>query len=112
MKNEEWQKLKSMEMDDWLNFVNDDDEQGITVVKVKPRAPTADEHLVAKFQEISDFYKANGRLPENNMANISELMLFKRLGSIKGNDEQCHALVDFDEFNLLPLTHEALEPKD
>ncbi len=110
MKNEEWQKLKSMEMDDWLSFINDDDKLGLTTVKVKSKAPTADEHLVAKFQEINDFYKANDRLPENNMANISELMLFKRLDSIRGNDTQCHALVDFDEFNLLPLTHEVAEP--
>jgi hypothetical protein len=111
MKNEEWQKLKTMEMDDWLSFINDDDDLGLTKVKVKTKAPTADEHLVAKFQEITDFYKVNGRLPENNMANISELMLFKRLDSIRGNDTQCHALVDFDEFNLLPLTHEVAEPK-
>jgi hypothetical protein len=111
MKNEEWQKLKSMEMDDWLSFINDDDELGLTTVKIKSKAPTADEHLVAKFQEINDFYKANGHLPENNMANISELMLSKRLDSIRGNDTQCHALVDFDEFNLLPLTHEVAEPK-
>ena len=110
MKNEEWQELKSMKMDDWLSFINDDDELGLTAVKVKSKAPTADEHLVAKFQEINDFYKANGRLPENNMAKISELMLFKRLDSIRGNDTQCHALVDFDEFNLLPLTHEVAEP--
>ncbi|MFK5949220.1 MAG: hypothetical protein QM500_10685 [Methylococcales bacterium] len=111
MKNEEWQKLKSMEMDDWLSFINDDDELGLTAVKIKSKAPTADEHLAAMFQEISDFYKANDRLPENNMANICELMLFKRLDSIRGNDTQCHALVDFDEFNLLPLTHEVAEPK-
>jgi hypothetical protein len=111
MKNEEWQKLKSMEMDDWLSFINDDDDLGLTKVKVKSKPPTADEHLVAKFQEITDFYKANGRLPENNMANISELMLFKRLDSIRGNDTQCHALVDFDELNLLPLTHDVAEPK-
>lgn len=111
MKSEEWQKLKTMEMDDWLSFINDDDDLGLTKVKVKSKAPTADEHLVAKFQEITGFYKANGRLPENNMANISELMLFKRLDSIRGNDTQCHALVDFDEFNLLPLTQEVAEPK-
>ena len=113
MKNEEWQVLKSIELDDWLSFIDDDDELGITTIKAKSRAPTADEHLVAKFQEISDFYNANKRLPENNMANISELMLFKRLESIKNNNEQCHALVDFDEFNLLPLTHEvaASEPE-
>jgi hypothetical protein len=111
VKNEEWQKLKSMEMDDWLSFINDDDELGLTEVKIKPKVPTADEHLVAKFQEINDFHKANSRLPKNNVANISELMLFKRLDSIRGNDTQCHALVDFDEFNLLPLTHEVAEPK-
>jgi len=111
MKNEEWQALKSMELDDWLSFIDSDDDLGLTTIKVKSRAPTADEHLVAKFQEISDFYKTNKRLPENNMANISELMLFKRLESIKNNDEQCRALVDFDEFNLLPLTHEVTVPE-
>ena len=78
MKNEEWQVLKSIELDDWLSFIDDDDELGITTIKAKSRAPTADEHLVAKFQEISDFYNTNKRLPENNMGNISELMLFKR----------------------------------
>lgn len=109
MKNEDWRELKSMELDDWLSFVSDDDELGITKVKAKSKAPTADEHLVAKFQEINDFFRANMRLPESNMANISELMLFKRLESIRGNDKQCHALVDFDEFNLLPLTHEVSE---
>lgn len=49
-------------------------------------------------------------MPENNIANISELILFKRLDSIRGSDTQCHALVDFDEFSLLPLTHEVAEP--
>lgn len=106
VKNEDWQELKSMELDDWLSFVSDDDDIGITNVTVKAKAPTADEHLVAKFQEINDFFRANKRQPESNMANISELMLFKRLEAIRGNDQQCHALVDFDEFSLLPLTHE------
>lgn len=113
MKTEEWQVLKYMELDDWLNFINDDDELGLTTIKAKSRAPTADEHLINKFQEISDFYKVNNRLPESSMANISELILFKRLESIKNNNEQCQALVDFDEFNLLPLTHKvtASEPE-
>lgn len=111
MKNEEWQVLKSMELDDWLSFIDSDDDLGLTTIKAKSRAPTADEHLVAKFQEITDFYKTNKRLPENNMANISELMLSKRLESIKNNNEQCLALVDFDEFNLLPLTHEVATPE-
>lgn len=109
MKNEDWQELKSMDLDSWLSFVSDDDDLGITKVKAKAKAPTADEHLVAKFQEINDFYRANERLPTHNMANISELMLFKRLESIRGNAKQCHALVDFDEFDLLPLTHEIAE---
>ncbi|WP_227697637.1 GIY-YIG nuclease family protein [Psychrobacter cibarius] len=111
MKNEEWQALKSIELDDWLKFIDSDDDLGLTTIKAKSRAPTADEHLVAKFQEISDFYKTNKRLPEHNMANISELMLFKRLESIQNNNEQCLALVDFDEFNLLPLTHEVAAPE-
>ena len=111
MKNEEWQALKSIELDDWLNFIDDDDELGITTIKAKSRAPTADEHLVAKFQEINDFYSNNKRLPESNIADINEFKLFYRLKSIKDNDKQCHALVDFDEFNLLPLTHEVAAPE-
>lgn len=109
MKNEDWQELKSMDLDSWLSFVSDDDDLGITKVKAKDKGPTADKHLVAKFQEINDFYRANERLPKHNMANISELMLFKRLESIRANAKQCHALVDFDEFDLLPLTHEVAE---
>ena len=111
MKNEEWQVLKSMELDDWLSFIDSDDDLGLTTIKMKSRAPTADENLVAKFQEISDFYKTNKRLPEKNMVNISEFMLFTRLESIQNNNEQCLALVDFDEFNLLPLTHEVAVPE-
>ncbi|MGO2303051.1 MAG: hypothetical protein ACTH5O_11860 [Psychrobacter sp.] len=70
MRNEEWQVIKSMELDDWLSFIDSDDDLGLTTIKAKSRVPTADEHLVAKFQEISDFYNTNKRLPENNMANI------------------------------------------
>lgn len=106
MKNSEWQKVKQMDLDTWLNYVSEDDDLGLTAVKVKTSAPTSDEFLIAKFIEINDFVKKNGRLPENNIYQINELMLHKRLKSIKVNPQQCRVLVDFDELNLLPLTHE------
>lgn len=107
MKNDDWQELKSMPIEDWLDYIETDDDLGVTEVKVKSKAPTADEHLIAKFQEINEFYRRNKRLPGNNMADISELMLCKRLESIKKNETQLLALLDFDEFNLLTPDYES-----
>ena len=39
-------------MDDWLRFINDDDELGLTAVKVKSKAPTAEIHCTYNSQPI------------------------------------------------------------
>ena len=44
----------------------------------------------------------HGRVPEKNMANITEYMLASRLEALKSNPEQYMALADYDEHNLLP----------
>ena len=100
VKNEEWQKLKSMEMDDWLSFINDDDELGLTEVKIKPKVPTADEHLVAKFQEINDFHKANSRLPENNMANLKYTSSRKPLPPLMSQSERMSSITCWVHLSL------------
>ena len=70
------------------------DELGLLKVKAKTLCPTADEHLLAKFNEINDFVAANGREPEADMANVPEFMLNQRLNAIRDNVEQCSALND------------------
>jgi hypothetical protein len=91
-----------IDTENWLEDMIADDDLGLLNVKKKNSAPTADEQLVSKFNEINDFFSKNGREPEANMANISEYMLASRLKAIRENHEQYMALADYDEFNLLP----------
>lgn len=91
-----------IDTDNWLENMIADDDLGLLNVKKKNSAPTADEQLVSKFNEINEFYSKHGKEPEANMANISEYMLASRLKAIRENHEQYMALADYDEFNLLP----------
>ena len=90
-----------MELDEFLDFVSENDELGLLAVKIKTSTPTADEHLLAKFNEINDFVSLNGKEPTADMSNISEFMLSQRLNAIKANTDQCEALREFDVHNLL-----------
>lgn len=87
---------------EWLQAVIADDDLGLLKVKPKNNTPTADDHLIAKFTEISDFVTANNRQPTADMSNVPEYMLHKRLESIRANSEQCQALATIDGHNLLP----------
>ena len=102
-----------MELDEFLNFVSANDELGLLNIKAKASAPTSDEHLLAKFNEINEFVIANGREPEADMANVPEFMLKQRLNAIRFNTEQCIALSEFDTQGLLPVgpLAEAAEPE-
>lgn len=96
-----------MELDDFLDFVSENDELGLLAVKAKTSAPTADENLLAKFNEINEFISLNGKEPIADMSNISEFMLSQRLIAIKGNAVQNKALREFDVHNLLQAEQEA-----
>jgi hypothetical protein len=102
-----------MELDDFLDFVSGNDELGLLKVKVKTSAPTEDEYLLAKFNEINDFVSANYREPEAQIANVTEYMLSQRLKAIRGNEKQCESLRESDSHGLLPdvLIFEASEPE-
>ncbi len=84
-------------------MVIEDDDMGLLDVKPKTSAPTADEHLISKFNEINEFITANKREPEADMANVPEFMLSQRLNAIRQNPEQCQALVPIDTHNLLTV---------
>ena len=87
---------------EWLQAVIADDDLGLLKVKPKKSAPTADDHLIAKFTEISDFVLVNNREPIADMGNIPEYMLHKRLESIRSDHEKCQSLAAIDEQGLLP----------
>lgn len=91
-----------MELDEFLDFVSANDGLGLLKVKAKISAPTADEHLLAKFNEINEFFAANGKEPEADMANVPEFMLHQRLAAIRNNAEQCASLSEFDTYGFLP----------
>ncbi len=99
-----------MNIDEWLDFVEQDDAHGLLKEKAKSKKPTSDETLVNRFNEINDFVTTNNKEPTENKANINELMLFKRLASIRNNDKQCHALIDYDTHGLLTIMQKAAEP--
>jgi len=91
-----------MELNEFLDFVSANDELGLLKVKPKTSAPTADEHLLARFNEISEFVTTHGREPAADMANVPEFMLHQRLNAIRGIVEQCASLGEFDVHGLLP----------
>lgn len=84
-----------------LDEIFNDDPLGILNVKAKVKAQSADERLVASFQEISDFYKNNKKEPEPNMSNIAEYKLYTRLKSLREDGEKMMALEPIDEYKLL-----------
>lgn len=89
-----------MEKDDLQKIVEDDD-LGLLSIKPKRAALTADERLIASFQQINDFYRQHGKEPVSNPSNVLEFQLFNRLNGLRASEEKCRALKEIDEFNLL-----------
>ena len=76
----------------------------LDLLNIKPKASnarTADERLLASFQEISDFIDTNNRLPEQNISNMSEFQLFSRLKSLKEDQNKVELLKEHDIHNIL-----------
>ncbi len=63
----------------------------------KRAAVTADQRLAASFQEITEFVRQHGRLPERDPADMTEARLAMRLRAIAENEEQASALRPIDE---------------
>lgn len=66
------------------------------------RAPvTADDRLLAAFQEIVEFTRAKGREPERTPTDMTEAKLAMRLKAIRESEEQAAALRGADDLGLL-----------
>ncbi|MDC0338966.1 GIY-YIG nuclease family protein [Flavobacteriales bacterium] len=96
-------KLKAIFNSDQFNLLN--------VESKKDGPKEEDQRLIDSFQEISDFFEANGREPEEN--GMVEFKLFSRLQSIRNTPAKVKILIPFDFHNLLKLKETRIvEPID
>ena len=92
-----------MDKDKILDDIFNNDPLGLLVVKPKTlNVKTAEERLLASFQEINDFIFANNREPEANDKNISEFQLYSRLKSLREENGKIEILRPADIYHLLP----------
>jgi hypothetical protein len=90
-----------MDADKLRELIEDDD---LGLLDVKPKQSnglTEDERLVESFYEIAEFYRQQGREPENDLTNMQEAKLAMRLSNLRKDSEKAKALIDLDEFGLL-----------
>jgi len=103
-----------MDKDKILDDIFNNDPLGLLNFKPKvSNARTADERLLASFQEINDFVDSNGKEPTANPSNISEFQLYSRLKSLREDETKIGLLKEHDIHNLLPVleTNQVNEPQ-
>ncbi len=85
-----------------LDQIFADDPMGI--LKVKPKtssAATADERLIASFEEINTFYAEHQKEPSANISSVAEYQLYSRLKGLRDNLENSKVLEPYDKYHLL-----------
>lgn len=106
MRNEN--EPKKMDKDDVLDDIFNNDPLGLLEFKSRnTNAQTADERLLASFQEVNNFFDANGEEPQPNPTNISEFQLYARLKNLRENDEKVGMLAEHDVHHLLPIIEQS-----
>ena len=92
-----------MDKDRVLDEIFNDDPLGLLNVKPKTsNVRTADERLIASFEEINKFVENKGVEPKPNLLNISEYQLYSRLKSLREDTVKVAQLKEYDIYNLLP----------
>ena len=89
-----------MDKEEILNNIFDSDPLEILEIKAKNPVITADDRLIASFEEINDFYENNSREPQKT-TNMHERGLFARLKGLRTNAQKIQVLKKYDRFNLL-----------
>ena len=91
-----------MDKDKVLDEIFNDDPFGLLNVKPKvSNVRTADERLIASFEEINKFVEQNGEEPKAT-TNTSEFMLYARLKGLRKDAVKAAQLKEHDIYNLLP----------
>ena len=81
------------------------------LINLKPKhapAQTENERLNNSFNEINDFYAANGKAPESG-GDMQEHTLFARLKALRENVEKRISLKPFDVYGLLNFEEKKIE---
>ena len=89
-----------MDKEELLKLIEDDD-LGLLKTKPKVSATTADDRLIASFQEINEFVRKHGRLPDANPKDVMEFRLYSRLKGFNEEPSKIVALSPYDEFSIL-----------
>lgn len=97
-----------MDKDTILDDIFASDTSGILDIKVKNPVVTADDRLIASFEEINTFYEINNREPDKS-ADMNERGLFSRLKGIRENPEKRVSLQKYDRFELLSYAEPEIE---
>lgn len=104
-----------MDKDKVLDDIFNNDPLDLLHFKAKnSNVRTADERLLASFQEINDFVASHGKEPEANPSNIAEFQLYARLKSLKGDEMKIGLLKEHDMHDLLPVlkSNQVNEPQE
>ena len=89
-----------MDKETILNNIFESDPLGLLEIKAKNPVITADDRLVASFEEINSFIENNGSEPQKS-TDMNERGLFSRLKGLRANPQKIQALKKYDRFNLL-----------
>lgn len=89
-----------------LATIFEDDDMGILDVPQKENPLTSDDRLISSFEEINDFIDETNRLPEPSQ-DVHEFLLYKRLNSIRNNDNKSKFLLPFDRHNIISKAKES-----
>lgn len=89
-----------MDKETILNNIFESDPLGLLEIKAKNPVITADDRLIATFEEINDFYEKNNCEPQKT-TDMNERGLFSRLKGLRANPQKIQALKKYDRFNLL-----------
>ncbi|MCG9874539.1 MAG: GIY-YIG nuclease family protein [Leptospiraceae bacterium] len=91
-----------MDKDAVLEEIFKNDPLGLLdVIPKKSNAKSADERLVASFEEINGFMEKNGRLPEPNTSSVSEFQLYSRFKAIDEDPMKTLQLKEYDRHKIL-----------
>jgi hypothetical protein len=86
-----------------LQYLIDNDLDGLLDVLEKPKKATATDRLQRAFLEIGEFRRAHGRLPSATTRDIAERKLGARLDGILADDAKLEELKPIDEFGILKV---------
>ena len=89
-----------MDKESVLSEIFANDPFGILEIKAKPIVKSADDRLIASFEEINEFIDKNKKKPQET-SDIQERKLFSRLKNLREDTQKIKILKAYDRHNLL-----------